>query len=75
MATIEMTRPAPFGAIATLDIVNFFDNAVSEIKARLLAHKTETMLNSLSDRQLEDIGLERSQIVKTTMEIVTRRYF
>jgi len=75
MAIIETSRPVPFGAVATLQITNLFDPAVAKFKAWTLARKTETMLSRLSDRQLADIGLERSQIHSTTMELVLRRYF
>ncbi len=75
MATYETSRPAPFGAVATLQIINVFDTVVTNVKAWNLARKTEAELNALSDRQLEDIGIARSQINTTALELVARRYF
>lgn len=75
MAIIETSRPVPFGAVATLQIVNLLDTVVTNAKAWRLARKTTVVLNNLSDRQLADIGLERSRIHATAMELTLRRYF
>jgi len=62
MAIIETTRPVPFGAVSTFRIVNAFDAMISNLLGTYRAYKTEKTLRSLSNAQLEDIGLERSQI-------------
>jgi len=62
MAFIETTRPAPFGAVATLRIVNAFDSLRARIIGSYHAVKTENALKKLSNAQLDDIGLVRGQI-------------
>jgi len=62
MAIIETSRPVPFGAVSTFRIVNAFDAFLGGIVGAYRAYKTEKTLHSLSNAQLEDIGLERAQI-------------
>ena len=62
MAIIETSRPVPFGAVSTFRIVNVFDAFLGGIVGAYRAHKTEKTLRSLSNAQLEDIGLVRAQI-------------
>jgi len=75
MAYIETSRPAPFGAVTTLKLVNLFDDAIAAFTAWNLTRKTENTLNKLSDEQLADIGIERRTIKATAMELVIRRNF
>ena len=62
MAIIETSRTVPFGAVSTLRIVSLFDTALNSIVAAYHARKTEKTLHSLSNAQLEDIGLVRANI-------------
>ena len=63
MALATFTRPAPFGAIATHAVVNRFEAVLNAITAWDNARKTQKALMALSDRQLEDIGMTRADIV------------
>ena len=62
MAIIDTSRPAPFGAVSTYRIVNTIDNVAANIISGYRAKKNEKALQSLSNAQLEDIGITRAQI-------------
>ena len=62
MAIIETSRAVPFGAVSTFRIVNLFDVALNSVLGAYRAYQTEKALHSLSNAQLEDIGLERALI-------------
>ncbi len=62
MAIMTTSRAVPFGAVSTFRIVNAFDALISGIVGAYRAHKTEQVLQGLSNAQLEDIGLERANI-------------
>lgn len=63
MALATYTRPAPFGAIATHAVVTRFETVLNAITAWNNTRKTQKVLMALSNRQLEDIGLTRGDIV------------
>ncbi len=63
MALATYTRPAPFGAIATHAVVTRFETVLNAITAWNNSRKTQKALMALSNRQLEDIGLTRGDIV------------
>lgn len=62
MAAFETTRTAPFGAIATYNIVRFFSNVANDVIAWNDARVTRNALSKLTDRELNDIGLSRGDI-------------
>ena len=62
MATASYTHTAPFGAIATLNLINMFENAVKSVSDWNAARKTHNILASLTDRELADIGLSRGDL-------------
>ncbi|OIQ73820.1 hypothetical protein GALL_445370 [mine drainage metagenome] len=62
MAADMTTRPAPFGAITTFKIVSFFGAAALALSAWNDSRVTRKSLGKLSDRELDDIGLCRSDI-------------
>ncbi|WGI22827.1 DUF1127 domain-containing protein [Amylibacter sp. IMCC11727] len=62
MALAPNTRPAPFGAIATLNFVNLFENVVASVSNWNAKRKTQNILAALSDRELADIGLSRADL-------------
>jgi uncharacterized protein YjiS (DUF1127 family) len=62
MAAVEMTRPAPFGAITTYRAVNGLSKAIAVMASWNDARVTRNALNKLSDRELDDIGLCRGDI-------------
>jgi uncharacterized protein YjiS (DUF1127 family) len=62
MAAVEMTRPAPLGAITTYRAINGLSNAMRVLAAWNDARVTRKALNKLSDRELDDIGLCRGDI-------------
>ncbi|SNX69221.1 uncharacterized protein DUF1127 [Cereibacter ovatus] len=62
MAAYETTRPAPFGAIATFHLVQWFSDFYAALVAWNDARATRAALSRLSDRELDDIGLCRGDI-------------
>lgn len=62
MAIYNNPRPAPFGAVTTHRIVSAFDNLRETLTAWSVKRETRKQLNKLSDRELNDIGLSRSDI-------------
>jgi uncharacterized protein YjiS (DUF1127 family) len=62
MAAVEMTRPAPFGAITTYRAVTGLSKFVTAMTSWNDARVTRNALNKLSDRELDDIGLCRGDI-------------
>ena len=59
MALANNTRPAPFGAIAAFNFVSFFEGIFTSVVEWNTLRKTQ---NTLSDRELDDIGLSRGDI-------------
>lgn len=62
MAAVEMTRPAPYGAITTFRAISAATNVFGVFAAWNDARVTRKALNKLSDRELDDIGLCRGDI-------------
>lgn len=62
MAAYQTTRPAPFGAISTFHFVQFVGNVFNALTTWNDARVTRNALGKLSDRELDDIGLCRSDI-------------
>lgn len=58
------SRPAPFGAITTFKFVQFVERATGPVGRMLARQRTRDTLNSLSDRELSDIGLDRTDTVR-----------
>lgn len=68
MTIIANTRPAPFGAVAILRVVNAFNTASDMMIASYKAKQTRDALSKLSARQLEDIGLSFDDIAKVSRQ-------
>ena len=62
MSAFETTRPAPFGATATYQTIKHVSNVLASVKNWNDARVTRKALSSLSDRELDDIGLCRGDI-------------
>lgn len=62
MAIQDSTHVAPFGAIAIHRIVTGLEKLGTNLKVWNTQRKTVAALNALSDHELEDIGLHRSNI-------------
>jgi len=62
MAAYETTRTAPFGAIATFRVIQFFSNIADAVADWNDARVTRNALAKLTDRELDDIGLCRGDI-------------
>jgi uncharacterized protein YjiS (DUF1127 family) len=62
MSAFETTRPAPFGATSTYQAIQFVTNALTSLKTWNDARVTRKALSTLSDRELDDIGLCRGDI-------------
>ena len=54
---IETASPVPFGAVFSLNVVNFVDNSIANFAEWKAARKTSKVLNTLTVSQLEDIGV------------------
>jgi uncharacterized protein YjiS (DUF1127 family) len=62
MAAFETTRSAPFGATSTYHFIQFVSNALGMVRDWNDARVTRKALSTLSDRELDDIGLCRGDI-------------
>ena len=62
MAAFETTRSAPFGATSAYNVIQFVSNALGMVKDWNDARVTRKALSTLSDRELDDIGLCRGDI-------------
>jgi uncharacterized protein YjiS (DUF1127 family) len=62
MATVETTRPAPFGAITAFRVISKLDNLRTSLIAWNQTRLTQNTLSRLSDHELSDIGLSRGDI-------------
>jgi uncharacterized protein YjiS (DUF1127 family) len=62
MATYETSRAAPFGAITLFRMVQSVSSAASALQAWNAGRITRKALSKLSNRELDDIGLCRSDI-------------
>jgi uncharacterized protein YjiS (DUF1127 family) len=62
MGAFETTRSAPFGATSTYHFIQFVSNALGMVKDWNDARVTRKALSTLSDRELDDIGLCRGDI-------------
>jgi uncharacterized protein YjiS (DUF1127 family) len=62
MSAFETTRPAPFGATSTYQVIQFVTNTLASLKTWNDARVTRKALSTLSDRELDDIGLCRGDI-------------
>ncbi len=62
MALYETTRPAPFGAVTTFRIVTLIEKPIAAFKVWNDLRKTRNDLLRLSNRELADIGMLRSDI-------------
>ncbi len=62
MTTITATYAAPFGAITTYRVIHAIETAVNSLIAWNKQRKTFKMLNALSPKTLEDLGLSRADL-------------
>jgi uncharacterized protein YjiS (DUF1127 family) len=62
MAIFEASRPVPFTSIAAFRVVQFVERQLEALRTWIEARQTERVLNSLSDHELNDIGLVRGEI-------------
>lgn len=62
MAAFETTRTAPLGASSTYHVIQFISTALVTVKGWNDARVTRKALSTLSDRELDDIGLCRGDI-------------
>ena len=74
MATYETSNTVPFGAVATLNVVNFVDATISSIRTWNATRKTAKTLSALSCHQLEDIGLNCADLKSVSFDVAARRY-
>ncbi len=62
MATLNSTKPAPFGAIATFRAIHALEGVKNSFAAWNTKRRTYKELSALSTRELEDIGLSRTEV-------------
>ena len=66
MSVMPETRVPPFGAISVFALVKHAEHAVRAVAQWNAQRKMCDSLSRFSDRQLEDIGLNRADIPKLT---------
>ncbi len=66
MSVTPETRVPPFGAISIYALVKHAEQAAHEVAQWNARRKLRNSLSRFSDRQLEDIGLIRADILKLT---------
>ena len=66
MALVTYTRPAPFGAIATLYVVTRFETLLNAVSEWNKTRKSQIALTALTDNGLNDIGLARGDVLNMT---------
>ena len=54
---IDAASPVPFGAVFSLNVVNFIDASIANLSEWNAARKTAKVLSTLTVSQLEDIGV------------------
>lgn len=64
MASIPTSRTAPFGAVTTFRAVAVVESAIEAVKTWNTNRRTRLALYSLTDRELDDIGLCRADVAK-----------
>lgn len=62
MATLNLTKAAPFGAIATFRVIRALEDVKNNLVAWNAKRNTYKQLNALSARELEDIGITRADV-------------
>ncbi len=62
MSVTHETRTIPTGARSIYVVTSLFESAMASIGRWYAERKTRKALSRLSDRELEDIGLTRSEI-------------
>ena len=73
MAAQDFNRTAPFGAIAIHNFISSLEKLASGVNDWNTRRKTIATLNALSDHELEDIGLYRSEIHQIAARFGTQR--
>ncbi len=66
MALATYTHPAPFGAIATLNVVTRIETLLNAVSEWNNTRKTQKSLTALTDNGLNDIGLARGDVLNMT---------
>ena len=69
---IQPANPVPFGAVFSVNVVNFVDKTVVNLVEWNAARNTANALRGLSALQLEDIGLLPGDI-QSPAKIMARR--
>lgn len=62
MATIAITKAAPFGAISAFRAVNAVEAVLNSLMTWNARRNTYKVLSALSARELEDIGMTRADV-------------
>ncbi|MHA3976086.1 DUF1127 domain-containing protein [Halovulum sp. GXIMD14794] len=61
MAMIETPRPAPFGARSIYRFVRVFEEVVGAYRRWERRQRSSELLGSLTERELDDVGMKRSE--------------
>ncbi|WP_316015762.1 DUF1127 domain-containing protein [Roseobacter sp. HKCCA0434] len=72
MAMMSPTPFAPFGAETVYRVVSRVETAWLALRNAPLARITSRSLNTLSNRELEDVGLSRADIHKLSRRMLRR---
>lgn len=72
MSVFESNRPVPLGSSSAFRLTSLVEQVVASVRAWYLARATIAALDQLSDRELEDIGIIRSDIPDIADRLVGR---
>ena len=74
MSVLEVVRPVPLGSVTTFGFVSFIERLAVNLSNWRSALATANALNTLTDEQLDDIGLFRGEITDVAHAMVARRF-
>jgi uncharacterized protein YjiS (DUF1127 family) len=72
MSVFESNRSVPLGAVSAFRVTSFVERSIASLRAWYLARATTKALEELSDRELEDIGILRSDIPEIADQLAGR---
>lgn len=72
MSAVDQNRAVPLGAVTLFRVTNIFERTTDALRAWYQARGTEMALANLSDRGLQDIGVERAEIEDIAWKLARR---
>ena len=62
MSVFESNRSVPLGAVSAFRLTSLVEQVFASVRAWYLARETARVLEDLSNRELDDIGISRADI-------------